>query len=657
MSLRALDDARKQFLRLHDSVDVSACPGSGKTTLVVAKLAILARSWESRTQGICVLSHTNVAREEIQRRLGETDVGDRLLGYPHYIDTIHGFVNRYLAVPWLQANGHQLTVIDDELTARMRRRALGNDWRNIEYFLGKRNIDFSSLRLTSADLSNPLANWNVNLSRTSSTFVSLSSAMQKVAEDGYFRFDEMLLFGQELLKRKPDATAALRQRFPFVLVDEMQDTTSEQHGILDRLFPHDSPGTTIQRVGDINQAIFAGETTSEHAFPDPSRSRIEVFDSFRFDNSIASLFSNFATTPTSSGVIRGIGESIPALPDGRHTVFVFPRDDTSEVFPAFARTVLGLLRPEHFESLRIAAVGAVHKDKQDVAPADKKYPNTISHYWSGYIPQASGKSYQPSAMVDCLRSAQASVAAMANPLVAGITGLTDGTTASAVNSAAAAMIRLVNLCSPTPHFRLRSRPHRFLEQYLVDYPRSREIYRSVLARFVLGSEDLTEDVWKGLIPELQAFAKDCLPVPDVAATQQFLAWTPPPVKPSAVTAVPANSLQLQADADVVQIDLSSIHAVKGETHAATLVLETYQNAHFFKSLMPWLIGDRVDAKGCNQLQLRRLRAAYVAMSRPAHLLCLAIPFSSLGEGNEHASNLEKLKARGWRIEDLNTAVS
>src|SRR4051794_24320161 len=79
MGLEVLDAPRRAFLTARTTLDVSACPGSGKTTLIVAKLAILARKWPHRTKGICVLSHTNVAREEIQRRLGSTVVGQRLL--------------------------------------------------------------------------------------------------------------------------------------------------------------------------------------------------------------------------------------------------------------------------------------------------------------------------------------------------------------------------------------------------------------------------------------------------------------------------------------------------------------------------------------------------------------------------------------------------
>ena len=61
------EDARK-VIRCWHSTDVSACPGSGKTTVLLAKLKILAdRMPLENGAGICVLSHTNVAVEEIKK--------------------------------------------------------------------------------------------------------------------------------------------------------------------------------------------------------------------------------------------------------------------------------------------------------------------------------------------------------------------------------------------------------------------------------------------------------------------------------------------------------------------------------------------------------------------------------------------------------------
>ena len=83
------DSARVELIKNMDSVDIQAFPGSGKTTILVAKLAILAKKWPYFNTGICVLSHTNVAREEIEDRLGNTEVGRKLLSYPHFIGTVH----------------------------------------------------------------------------------------------------------------------------------------------------------------------------------------------------------------------------------------------------------------------------------------------------------------------------------------------------------------------------------------------------------------------------------------------------------------------------------------------------------------------------------------------------------------------------------------
>jgi hypothetical protein len=50
--------------------------------------------------------------------------------------------------------------------------------------------------------------------------------------------------------------------------------------------------------------------------------------------------------------------------------------------------------------------------------------------------------------------------------------------------------------------------------------------------------------------------------------------------------------------------------------------------------------------------MQRLLQVYVAMTRPTHLLCLALRQSSLGAGKELAANQEKLMARGWQIQHL-----
>lgn len=104
----------------------------------------------------------------------------------------------------------------------------------------------------------------------------------------------------------------------------------------------------------------------------------------------------------------------------------------------------------------------------------------------------------------------------------------------------------------------------------------------------------------------------------------------------------------------VHVRLGSIHSVKGETHTATLVLDTYFHKHHLSELKPWLLGVRsggfTTKKKVPVLEgprlLGRLKLHYVAMTRPSHLLCLAMRKDAF-----ERSELDVLRNRGWHIVD------
>jgi hypothetical protein len=93
------------FIQSAESLDSQAAPGSGKTSLIGLKLALLGQGWTSPTRGICALSHTNTAKDGITNRLAVTPAGRLLLQYPHFIGTIQSFANTFFALPALQACG------------------------------------------------------------------------------------------------------------------------------------------------------------------------------------------------------------------------------------------------------------------------------------------------------------------------------------------------------------------------------------------------------------------------------------------------------------------------------------------------------------------------------------------------------------------------
>ena len=73
----------------------------------------------------------------------------------------------------------------------------------------------------------------------------------------------------------------------------------------------------------------------------------------------------------------------------------------------------------------------------------------------------------------------------------------------------------------------------------------------------------------------------------------------------------------------IDIEVTTVHAVKGETHASTLFLETfYYGKHESESLADQFKG--IAYTGTENRKLKSLRVAYVGMSRPRYLLCVAI---------------------------------
>src|SRR5690606_8275462 len=87
------DPSQVDFLANAAPCDVQAAPGNGKTTLLAAKLALLSRNWTTRRRGVCVISHTNAARTEVEDLIARHPTAARLMAYPHFTGTVTAFIN------------------------------------------------------------------------------------------------------------------------------------------------------------------------------------------------------------------------------------------------------------------------------------------------------------------------------------------------------------------------------------------------------------------------------------------------------------------------------------------------------------------------------------------------------------------------------------
>ena len=111
-----------------------------------------------------------------------------------------------------------------------------------------------------------------------------------------------------------------------------------------------------------------------------------------------------------------------------------------------------------------------------------------------------------------------------------------------------------------------------------------------------------------------------------------------------------NACRVEQGKRQVDIHLGSIHSIKGQTHLATLILDTYWHDRFMERMLPWLDGASTNGSGAGSRDSKRLKLTYVAMTRPSHMVCLAIPRRVL-EKNGETLDLEVgvLRERGWEV--------
>ena len=652
LGLDAFDEPRRAYLKRRTTVDVSACPGSGKTTLVVAKLAILARNWPHRTRGICVLSHTNVAREQIEHRLGRTVVGQRLLTYPHFIGTIHGFANRFLALPWLHSHDFPSPTIDNDITTAYRRRVLGQDYYTVRILLSKKHSNLDKLRICDRDLGFDMDGTEFPAGPSTRSFQHVKRAVETTAQAGYFCHDEMFVWADAVLEDYEDLPLWLAHRFPLVIVDEMQDTFERQASLLNTVFSRKSDKIIVQRLGDPNQRIFestgADPNKTDH-FPDSdTRYCLEIPNSYRFGAEIAKFASPFAVTPVGDGLC-GIGPRGINSEDqqGKHAIIVFPDDDTNSVLETYGKYVLSVLSEETLVKGPVVAVGHVHKYDPNVTPEHAHYPKSVGHYWSDYSAETPRHAPYPPTLAQYIHMAQG--------LVAESRALSPG-----VEKIASGILELARRLGNIGDLKRKARTHRAIVEVLEGNTAALATYQGVLRRFLVDRMPLSENDWSTHVKDLVAVASALYQKgADRNEPKRFLEWPQDALflkkmdDPSSSDDSGLNVFRVSDGTRDIDIHLGSIHSVKGQTHLATLLLSTFWRAQSAKKIMPWLIGKKVNGKGAGKQDCERLLHTYVAITRPSHLLCLAVPRSALGNSPAAADQtIATLMERGWNIAEL-----
>ncbi|MFJ9883636.1 UvrD-helicase domain-containing protein [[Kitasatospora] papulosa] len=269
LELDPLDAEQWDFLQSESTQDPQAAPGSGKTTLIGLKLALMADAWTSPTRGVCVLSHTNTAKNEIADRVDLLVAGRSLLRYPHFIGTIQSFVHTFLGLPAVRAKRVEVRSVDDAAFETAALRLLQRpEYSTLRSYVGRQHegtsiVTGATFTYRDGELAVTGAARDLPFGAQSSSGKQLDHLKRTLARRGIFRLQDMYDIAWEYLARHPGIAAAVTTRFPFVLLDETQDTSATQHELLDLVFA--SSSTVVQRVGYTNQGIYSDAASGRRA--------------------------------------------------------------------------------------------------------------------------------------------------------------------------------------------------------------------------------------------------------------------------------------------------------------------------------------------------------------------------------------------------------
>ena len=224
--------------------------GSGKTLVLVRRIAWLMEQEGTSPYSILAVTFTNKAANEMRHRI-EQSLQVPVKGM--WVGTFHGLCLRMLRQYWQQANlPENFQILDGDDQNRLIRRILKTLDIDEKQWPPKQARTYINQKKNEG-----LRPKNVNVYNDpyGQMMLQIYSAYESTCQQsGLVDFSELLLRTYELLHDNEEVRHFFQQRFQHVLVDEFQDTNTIQYGWLKLLTEGRNNYLTV--VGDDDQSIY-----------------------------------------------------------------------------------------------------------------------------------------------------------------------------------------------------------------------------------------------------------------------------------------------------------------------------------------------------------------------------------------------------------------
>lgn len=603
------DNQRKSIIKnFNDSMNINACAGSGKTTVLLVKLELIIDKLPFKDgSGICVLTHTNVAINEIKDRLG--DKSEILFKYPNYIGTIQTFIQKYLTNPFFKSYYKKdIKVIDDnEYKAYLGKKLKDKGWiipentwkdKNGKWVCGNNKLLDRDLILEGQDIK---VKFNFHIKNKDALNV-VETVQKDLLNEGYLTYKDAYNLANIYIEINKDISKLFNSRFKFVFIDEMQDTNEYQSKLLKNIFNKEC--IVIQKFGDINQSILGGQNNDEKCgWNIDELNLVELNTSKRYGCNIAKVL-NYIRYSVNEKI-----EGNANIQDIKPYIISF-NDSTKELVIQKFRDIINenkkILNNKKDIFKVIGRIGVNPKNESDL---------TIKSYNENYLKKRlNGKLNYKTELLNNIQNKSS-------------------------NGFFEILIELIlkSLYKFDKNYN-RSNVIQLLES---DFENEYLEFKKQILNFYLklkNNESINiEEISNCVIKFIQdVFGQDI----DVSDIEQYFTFKENE----------ENNEKLEEKLDEIKLSFDTVNGVKGETHTATLYLQTkYKNYYGDLSDIDQIIDFMDGTKDINnEIDIdnsiqQALNIAYVAMSRPTYLLCLAIHQDTI-KGRE-----EKLKSVGYNI--------
>ena len=243
----SLNSSQKIAVRHNGHVSLAACPGSGKTRAIVAKVLRCVDALEGGTRRVGCITYTNAGVAEIESRLRQHG-GPIVQDYAE-VGTIHSFCLNNILRPYHEIlselkDGYEVTSPDcdwfQDLVQRLARNYRLKVWVRDRFSGIQRQVDGSLWVPDGIPIE------------------AANNFCAEMAAAGRISLSDIVFYSFQIGSRCPYIYRGVASRFRWLVVDEFQDTTAIQVEILKLIHAHQR--TEFFIVGDPNQSIlgFAG---------------------------------------------------------------------------------------------------------------------------------------------------------------------------------------------------------------------------------------------------------------------------------------------------------------------------------------------------------------------------------------------------------------